>query len=185
LSSARDHGIATFPEERGASYEENALVKAGYVALATGLPSLGDDSGLEVDALEGAPGIYSARFGGALTSGERIAHLLSRLRGVPKDARGATFVCSLVVATPSGQLQTFRGECRGQILEGPRGESGFGYDPIFYSPELRKTFAEASEEEKRRVSHRGRALQAFVDWAHSDNAKKTMREREAPKEANL
>lgn len=182
IVSAADMGITQFPEENGSSYEENALLKAGYVALSTGLPSIADDSGLEVDALDGAPGIYSARFGGKISDGERIALLLSRLRGVPRPKRGARFVSAIVVATPSGQIKTFIGECRGEILEGPRGEGGFGYDPVFYSLELGKTFAEATIEEKRQVSHRGRALAAFFDWALTPIAKKTMSETVAPKE---
>ena len=172
LLSASKLGVTTFPEETGSSYEENALGKAGYVALKTRLPSLGDDSGLEVDALDGAPGLYSARFGGKVSSGERIAHLLAKLRRVPPEERGARFVCVLVLATPNGGVRTFRGECRGRLLEGPRGESGFGYDPVFYSPDLGKTFAEATPEEKRSVSHRGRALEAFRVWLDSPQAKK-------------
>ena len=172
LQSASEAGVTAFPEETGGSYEENALGKAAHVALRTRLPSLGDDSGLEVDALFGAPGLYSARFGGKVGSGERIAHLLAKLRRVPKEARGARFVCVLVLATPDGGMWTFRGESEGRLLEGPRGESGFGYDPIFYSPDLGKTFAEATPEEKRSVSHRGRALEAFRVWLSTPQAAK-------------
>ena len=175
--SASEAGVTAFPEETGSSYEENALGKAGYVALKTRLPSLGDDSGLEVDALGGAPGLYSARFGGKVSSGERIAYLLARLRRVPPEERGARFVCVLVLATPNGGMWTFRGECRGRLLEGPRGESGFGYDPVFYSPDLSKTFAEATPEEKRRVSHRGRALEAFHTWLGTSQAAKVFKSR--------
>ena len=170
LLSASEAGVTTFPEETGGSYEENALGKAAHVALRTRLPGLGDDSGLEVDALSGAPGLYSARFGGRVSSGERIAHLLAKLRRAPKEARGARFVCVLVLATPDGGMWTFEGESRGELLEGPRGEGGFGYDPVFYSPDLGKTFAEATPEEKRRVSHRGRALQAFRAWLDTPQA---------------
>ena len=166
--------MTNFPEETGSSYEENALGKAGYVTLKTRLPSLGDDSGLEVDALNGAPGLYSARFGGKVSSGERIAYLLARLRRVPPEARGARFVCVLVLATPNGGMWTFRGESEGRLLEGPRGESGFGYDPVFYSPELGKTFAEVTPEEKRSVSHRGRALEAFRAWLDTPRAAKVL-----------
>lgn len=175
VHAAGDVGIETFPEESGASYEENALLKAGYVALRTGMPTLADDSGLEVDALSGAPGVYSARFGGAgLSDGERIAYLLERMRDVPKPGRGASFVAVVVLATPGGEVVTFRGECRGAILDGPRGEGGFGYDPVFMSADLGKTFAEASLAEKRQVSHRGRALRAFLDWALTPIGKRTM-----------
>lgn len=162
-------GVGAFPEETGASYEENALVKAAHVALATGLPALADDSGLEVAALNGAPGIYTARYGGpGLSDGERMAHLLQKIRKVEGDARAAKFVAVIVLATPGGAVRTFRGESEGVILQGPRGVAGFGYDPIFYSTELGKSFAEASLEEKRSVSHRGRALAAFADWVRSE-----------------
>jgi XTP/dITP diphosphohydrolase len=176
LSSAAEVGIKVFPEEIGSTYEENALLKAGFVALQTGLPALSDDSGLEVDVLDGAPGVYSARYGGNLSDGERIAYLLEQLRDVPKGARGASFVSSVVLATPSGEVKTFRGECRGEILQGPRGEDGFGYDPVFYSAELGKTFGEVDPLAKQRVSHRGRALQRFLEWALSPVGKRTIQE---------
>lgn len=177
LLSAHEAGITRFPAETGANYEENALLKAGFAALQTGLPALADDSGLEVDVLDGAPGVYSARFGGDIADGERIAYLLDKLREVPRGARGASFVCSVVLATPGGEVKSFTGECRGEILEGPRGVAGFGYDPVFYSPELGRTFAEAGGADKARVSHRGRALQRFLDWALTPVGKRTMRER--------
>ncbi len=175
LLTAADVGIDTFPEETGASYEENALLKAGFVALRAKLPALADDSGLEVDALSGQPGVYSARFGGeGLSDGERTAYLLDLVAGVPRAGRGASFVASVVVATPGGEMVSFRGECRGEILSGPRGEGGFGYDPVFFSTELGKTFAEATLIEKRKVSHRGRALEAFLQWALTPAGKRTM-----------
>lgn len=164
--AATDVGVSEFPEETGASYEENALVKAGHVTALTGLPALADDSGLEVDALGGAPGVYTARFGGAgLTDGERMAHLLRRLQKVPDGERGARFVAAVVLATPAGGVMAFRGESAGSILHGPRGADGFGYDPIFLSTELGTSFAEATLEQKRSVSHRGQALKAFAEWA--------------------
>lgn len=166
LVSAGDLGVTEFPEENGATYEENALIKAGHVAVTTGLPALSDDSGLEVDALDGAPGVYTARFGGhGLTDGERMAHLLQRLRKVSDAERTARFVAVIVLATPAGAVEVFRGESEGRVLQGPRGERGFGYDPIFFSTELDKGFAEATLAEKRGVSHRGRALAAFAAWA--------------------
>lgn len=171
LRSASEAGVERFPPETGTTYEENAMMKAAHVAVATGLPALGDDSGLEVDALDGAPGVYSARFGGELSPGERIAHLLAKLRRVSDAERGAQFVCSLVLATPEGAALAFDGVCRGRILQGPRGEAGFGYDPVFYSEELGKAFAEASAEEKRSVSHRGRALESFRTWLVTDRAR--------------
>ncbi|HKI59339.1 MAG TPA: RdgB/HAM1 family non-canonical purine NTP pyrophosphatase [Trueperaceae bacterium] len=185
LLSAREAGITRFPAEIGASYEENALLKAGFAALHAGLPALADDSGLEVDVLDGAPGIYSARFGGNVSDGERIAFLLDKLREVPRGARGASFVCTVVLATPGGEVKAFTGECRGEILEGPRGDAGFGYDPVFFSPELNKTFAEADAAAKDRVSHRGRALQRFLDWALTPVGKRTMQETVPRHDANL
>ncbi len=123
LLSAKDAGVTSFPNENGGSYEENALLKAGYATLESGLPALADDSGLEVDALDGAPGIFSARYGGQLSDGERLAFLLQEMRDVPKAARGANFTCCLVIATPSGEVKPFYGESRGEILQGPRGET--------------------------------------------------------------
>ncbi len=175
LRSAEEAGVTDFPPETGATYQENAMMKAAHVAVATGLPALGDDSGLEVDALDGAPGIYSARFGGELSPGERIAHLLAKLRRVPDEKRGAQFVCSLVLATPGGVAMAFDGVCRGRILQGPRGEGGFGYDPVFYSEDLEKSFAEAGVEQKRMVSHRGRALEAFRAWLDTSEAAEILR----------
>jgi len=165
--SARELGVTDFPEETGGSYEANAHAKALFVTQRTGLPSLGDDSGLEVDALSGAPGLHSARFGGKETDAARLAYLLEQLGGVPDEARTARFVCALVLTLPTGEVQSFEGRCEGRILRAPRGASGFGYDPVFYSADLHKTFAEASPEEKAGVSHRGRALQQFAAWART------------------
>ncbi len=168
-------GVDGLPEETGASYVENALLKAGYVALRSGLPTLADDSGIEVDALGGRPGVLSARYGGeGLTDGERMAHLLDELKNVPPKGRGATFRCVVVLATPGGEVATFEGEVRGELTLGPRGDAGFGYDPVFRSTELGKTFAEATLAEKRSVSHRGRALAAFLEWARTPIGKSTM-----------
>lgn len=165
LPSAGDLELGEGPEEHGSSYEENALIKAAHAAHASGLPALADDSGLEVDALDGAPGIHSARFGGELGYGERIAHLLQRLKHLPPEARGASFVSVLVLATADGRVKTFSARCSGRLLLGPRGEGGHGYDPIFWSPRLGKTFAEASEEEKGSVSHRGLAIAQLLQWS--------------------
>ena len=179
IATAGELGVHTFPPEEGTTYEENALMKAGHVALATGLVALADDSGLEVDALNGQPGVHTARYGGpGLTNGERMAHLLQQIRKVPDEERTARFVSVIILATPGGGVQTFRGESEGRILHGPRGVGGFGYDPIFYSPELGKSFAEASLEEKRGVSHRGRALKAFADWARSEAGMQLLRQTE-------
>lgn len=175
LLAAADVGLENFPPETGDSYTANARLKANYGA-SSGLPCLADDSGLEVNALGGAPGIYSARYGGLESPEARLHYLLGKLRDVPPEARGARFVCALVLVTPQGRSRTFHGECYGDILPAPRGAGGFGYDPIFYSPELGKSFAAASEGEKRRVSHRGRALREFLEWAQSADGQRILGE---------
>ncbi len=162
--TAGDLGATDFPEETGGSYAANALTKASFVMQATGLPSLGDDSGLEVAALGGAPGLFSARFGGLATDAERTAYLLEQLRGVPEVGREAAFVCVLGFATPDGDAETFEGRCEGRITEGPQGTNGHGYDPVFYSLELEQTFGEAPDDAKAEVSHRARALTEFRAW---------------------
>lgn len=174
LLSAAEAGVTDFPAETGASYEENALLKAAFVATETGMPSLADDSGIEVDALSGRPGVLSARLGGDVGDGERMALLLGQLRGVPEEERGAAFVTRLVLAAPDGVVEVFSGKVRGKILQGPRGTIGFGYDPLFFSPELGKSFGEASREEKWRVSHRGVALREFMAWAGSDAGRQVL-----------
>ena len=152
----------TCPQERGATYAENAVSKATAVAVATGLPALADDSGLEVDALGGAPGIYSARYAGPGSSdAERVANLLAEVARVPVDRRSARFRCVVAMAWPGGRIETADGECRGRIASAPSGVGGFGYDPVFVSDDLERTFAEATPAEKRRVSHRARALRAL------------------------
>jgi len=167
--SALELGVRDFPEETGGSYAANALTKASYVTAQTGLPSLADDSGLEVAALDGAPGLYSARFGGLTSERERTEHLLAQLEGVPEAERGAQFVCVLGFVTPGSSAadvdaETFEGRCDGRITEAACGTGGHGYDPVFYSLELSQTFAEASPEAKGRVSHRAHALAAFSAW---------------------
>lgn len=186
LLSLDDADIESLPAETGVSYEENALLKAGFVALRTGLPALADDSGLEVDALGGAPGVYTARYGGiGLSDGERMAHLLAALKEVPQAGRGAAFRSVVVLATPGGEIASFSGETRGELTAGPRGTGGFGYDPIFKSAELGKTFAEANMAEKRGVSHRGRALTAFLEWAMTPVGKRTMESRTPRREPGV
>jgi len=165
--SARELGVTDFPEEIGASYAANALTKASFVTQRTGLPSLADDSGLEVEALDGAPGLFSARFGGLASDRERTEHLLGQLHDVPEVARGAQFVCVLGFVTPEGDAETFQGRCHGRIAETARGDNGHGYDPVFYSHDLAQTFGEASAEAKAQVSHRARALDAFSAWLRS------------------
>jgi XTP/dITP diphosphohydrolase len=171
LAAAGDLGLRAFPPETGATYEENALLKAGFAASKLGRVAVADDSGLEVDALDGAPGVWSARFGGpGLTDGERVAHLLQRLKRVPVGEREARFVSVVVVAAPDGAVATFRGTCEGSILFGPRGDDGFGYDPVFLSNDLGVSFGEASLAAKERVSHRGRALAALRAWLEGEDA---------------
>lgn len=149
-------------EENGQTFEENALIKARAVCSATGQAAIADDSGLAVDALGGAPGIYSARYAGEnATDPERIAKLLEELKDVPAEKRGAAFVSVIAYVTPQGEEQTFRGECRGVIALRPEGENGFGYDPVFFVPHLGKTFAQMQGEEKNAISHRARALALF------------------------
>src|ERR1700730_9806064 len=147
-------------EETGTTFAENAELKALAYAKITGMLTLSDDSGLEIDALGGAPGVYSARFAGAGTSyEERFRIILEQLRGLPMEQRPARFRCAITLAEPSGYFRTVEGTIEGRIAEAPRGNHGFGYDPIFYVPELGKTFAESSSAQKNSISHRGRAAQ--------------------------
>lgn len=162
LASLLDYTFKMPPEE-GATFEDNAMIKAAFACRQTGLLTLADDSGLEVDALDGEPGVYSARFGGRKSDLERNIYLLERLKGVPSEKRTARFVAVLALAYPDGHLELYRGQTEGLILEAPRGENGFGYDPLFYVPEAGKTFAEMSLEEKARYSHRGKALEALLE----------------------
>lgn len=145
--------------EDGDTFEANAIKKAVTVMQATGLPSISDDSGLCVDALDGAPGIYTARFAGEdATDDQNIAKLLSQLDGVDMSQRTARFVCVIAVAVPGKETITFRGECEGKILTEKRGMGGFGYDPVFYVEEYGKAMAELAPEIKNSISHRSRAL---------------------------
>lgn len=153
------------PEETGTTYEENAALKACAAALTTGLPALADDSGLEVEVLGGQPGVYSARFGNRATDTERNLYLLERMRYMAN--RRARFVSVVILAHPDGQIETYRGELTGTLLEGPRGENGFGYDPLFVPDGETRTLAEMTVAEKRQISHRGRALAALMR-AHAD-----------------
>ncbi len=152
---------ARLPDETGQTYAENALVKARTAFSLTAALALGDDSGLEVDALGGAPGLHTARFGGpGLSDRERWDLLLERLRDVPPARRTARFRCVIALAGPARGEQVVEGVVEGLIAEAPRGSGGFGYDPVFFYPPLGRTFGEISDEEKRRVSHRGKALDA-------------------------
>ncbi len=152
----------TCPPETGTRYEENACLKARAVAQATGLPALADDSGLEVDALGGAPGVHSARYAGdGAGDAERVRKLLGALVAVPAGARGARFVCVVALAWPDGRVETGAGEVRGRIAGTAAGEGGFGYDPVFVPDGLGCTFAETAAEQKAILSHRARAVRAL------------------------
>jgi XTP/dITP diphosphohydrolase len=149
------------PEETGDSYRANALLKARAAARRTGAWALADDSGIEVAALAGAPGVRSARFGGpGLDDARRCALLLEALRGVPPEQRAARFRCVVAIVDPAGREHTAEGVVDGVITDAPRGKHGFGYDPLFFYPPLGRTFAELSPDEKARVDHRGRAVRA-------------------------
>ena len=149
-----EYGLDIDVEETGTTFEENSFLKADAVMKASGLPVLADDSGLMVDALDGAPGVYSARYGHKASDKERTAYLLENMKDVPEERRGAKFVCVITCLFPDGRKIVARGECPGVIARAPHGENGFGYDPVFYLPEL-------PSEQKNAISHRARALQDF------------------------
>ena len=153
--SASDVGVGDI-EETGDTFEENSLMKAQAVAGA-GRWAVADDSGLEVDKLGGAPGIYSARYSGGDDS-DNIDKLLRELDGVPTKERSARFVCCVTVISPEGKVTTVRGECEGIITEERMGDNGFGYDPVFYIPSFKRTFAQLTHDEKNSISHRGAAM---------------------------
>ena len=156
-------GIDLDVEENGTTFEENSLIKAEAVMKATGLPALADDSGICVDALNGEPGIYSARYGfdESLDDWGRLLLLLKNMEAVPDGQRQAKFVCVITMVTPDGKTIQARGEIHGELLREARGANGFGYDPIFYYPPYGVTTAEMSAEEKNKVSHRANALKMF------------------------
>jgi ribonuclease PH/non-canonical purine NTP pyrophosphatase (RdgB/HAM1 family) len=154
-----DVGVDVDVEETGTTFEENSRLKAQAVMEASGLPAIADDSGLCVDALGGAPGVYSARYGGPdLDDAGRYRLLLENMKGQPRAAR---FVSVITCCFPNGDVLTARGECPGTIAFAPMGEGGFGYDPVFFVPQLKKTFAQLTPEEKHAISHRGQALGRF------------------------
>jgi len=156
--SLADVGLDAEVEETGATFEENAILKARTYARLSGLLTWADDSGLAVDALDGWPGVHSARVAGPNASdADRIALLLQRLEGVPPEQRTAAFHCVVAIATPDGRVWTTDGMCSGVIIDEPTGRGGFGYDPVFFVPALGKTFAQLSSEEKNAISHRGMA----------------------------
>ena len=162
LISQKEAGCDFEVDENGSTFEENAFLKASAVTRATGLAAVADDSGLCVDALNGEPGIYSARYGAghASSDSERYRYLLEKMENV-KD-RSARFVCCICCTFPDGRIIRARGECEGEILSAPRGSNGFGYDPVFHPLCSEKGMAELTPEEKNAISHRGNALRAFI-----------------------
>lgn len=155
----------TAPEETGTTFEANAELKAVYYSRHTDGVVLAEDSGLEVDALHGAPGVYSARYAGTGDDNDNNRHLLAQLAGKP--SRTGRYVAVIALAQAGEVLATFRGTVEGEILESPRGDGGFGYDPLFYYPPFGKTFAESTLEEKASVSHRGAAIRLLSAWLAS------------------
>ena len=157
IKSLEDFGPIPPVIEDGLTFDENAYKKASFTARVLGLPALADDSGLSVEALDGAPGVFSARYAGEnATDEQRRQKLLDEMRG--KKNRKAVFECVISIAVPDGPALTYEARCEGLVTEAPLGENGFGYDPVFYYPPLDKTFAQLTREEKSHVSHRGLAL---------------------------
>jgi XTP/dITP diphosphohydrolase len=162
--SMEEAGIGKDIEETGSTFEENAMIKALEIYRLTGEIVMADDSGLAVDHLGGAPGIYSARFGGeGATDEDKYNKLLGMLQNIPGEKRTARFICAIAVVINEEEKFTVRGTCEGLVGFQPQGSNGFGYDPIFYLPEFERTMAQLSPEEKNRISHRGRALQLMVE----------------------
>ena len=164
IISMEEAGITMDIEETGTTFEENALIKAREIYKITGEMVMADDSGLEIDFLNGAPGIYSARFAGVgATDKDKNDKILSLLRDVPFEQRAARFVCAIAVILPNGSDFTVKGVCEGVIGFEASGNNGFGYDPLFYLPEYKLTTAQMPPNEKHKISHRGKALQCMVD----------------------
>ena len=160
--SPAESGVEVDVEETGSTFAENAMLKAKAICAASGLPAIADDSGLCVDALNGGPGVYSARYGGeGLDDRGRCMLLLRSLRG--QTTRAAHFTCAVACAFPNGDTLEAEGRCDGAIAFAPLGEGGFGYDPVFLIPEKGKTFGQIGPEEKSKISHRGKALAAFAE----------------------
>ena len=160
--SPAESGVEVDVEETGSTFAENAMLKAKAICAASGLPAIADDSGLWVDALNGGPGVYSARYGGeGLDDRGRCMLLLRSLRG--QTTRAAHFTCAVACAFPNGDTLEAEGRCDGAIAFAPLGEGGFGYDPVFLIPEMGKTFGQIGPEEKSKISHRGKALAAFAE----------------------
>lgn len=163
IISQEEAGVDIDVEETGTTFEENSYLKAKAIYDITGITTIADDSGLCVDALNGEPGVYSARYGGeGYDDKGRVQLLLKNMKDVPEEERTARFVCVITLVGDEGVL-TARGECEGKIDYSPRGENGFGYDPVFYVDRFEKTLAEVTPEEKNSISHRGKALKIFAE----------------------
>ena len=163
IISQDEAGVDIDVEETGTTFEENSLLKARAIFEATGITAIADDSGLCVDALGGEPGVYSARYGGEGYDDEgRVQLLLKNMKEIPEEKRTALFVCAITMVGKEGII-TARGECKGRIDYSPKGENGFGYDPVFFVEKYEKTMAEISPEEKNLISHRGKALKIFAE----------------------
>ncbi len=168
ITTPMEQGIHLEVQESGKTFRDNAILKAEAFSSVSGLMSLSDDSGLEVDILNGEPGVMSARYAGPNASDkDRIDYLLEKLRGVPFDRRKARFRCVMAVAAPGGKVEIFEGVCEGIISEEPKGPGGFGYDPIFYIPSLEVSMAQLSMESKNDISHRGIASRKVRDYLAS------------------
>ena len=171
--SLEDAGICSEVEETGTTFEENAILKASDAMRIMGIPAIADDSGLEVDALDGEPGIYSARFGGDACKNdvERYELLLKKLDGVPEEKRTARFVSAIACVFPDGRKIVTRGECEGVITSEPHGDGGFGYDPVFFLPGESMTMAEITQERKNEISHRAASLEKLREELKKINLK--------------
>ena len=164
LRTLADFPGVKLPPETGTTYRENAIQKALAAANATGHWAMGDDSGLEVDALDGAPGLYSARFAGeGVTYADNRRKLLYALGTLPDERRGAAFICTIAISSPKGEVDVVEGICEGRIARAESGGGGFGYDPIFFIPAYNQTFAEIPAAEKNKISHRARAVSAAME----------------------
>jgi len=170
IGSLEEYPDYEAPEETGTTFRENALIKAKSAAEFTGHWVFADDSGLVVDALDGRPGIYSSRY--AENDAARIQRVLTELANVPDEKRQARFVCSIAIVSPQGESWVVEGKCEGIISYSPKGHFGFGYDPVFYFPELKKSFAELLPEEKNQVSHRSNAVRKAIELLKSLNIQK-------------
>ncbi|AEV95021.1 XTP/dITP diphosphatase [Pediococcus claussenii] len=162
IKSLGDIGIESEVKENGLTFEENARLKADAYSKLTGLPVIADDSGLQVDALNGRPGVFSARYAGDHNDAANNAKILTELGGLPSEKRKATFHTTLIFKTPDGEEVIANGDLKGRILSVPRGKNGFGYDPLFFVPTLGKSLAELTVDQKNKISHRALAIQELV-----------------------